>query len=198
MAFLQWVLTNRPFVSAGQRGPRLSALPARLLQNIVSKHSSQFRGNAQHDALEFLLWLLDRMHEDLGAASPAQRTRVPEEVGGPGRGGRTPWLRGRCPHQVWDQGSRHVLGGGGLELSPPPHPGMGWGCGGCGLAGGRMVGCGCCGAGQGSWGAGRALGVSAGAHPAEHPGAGGHPASWGCSVRRRSSPPPPRLQLSPL
>ncbi|KFP05433.1 Ubiquitin carboxyl-terminal hydrolase 43, partial [Calypte anna] len=38
------------------------------LQNIVSKHSSQFRGNSQHDALEFLLWLLDRMHEDLGDA----------------------------------------------------------------------------------------------------------------------------------
>ncbi|NWW86969.1 UBP43 hydrolase, partial [Rhynochetos jubatus] len=66
------------------------------LQNIVSKHSSQFRGNTQHDALEFLLWLLDRMHEDLGAASPAQQTRGPEEVGG-----RTPWLggRGECPCQ---------------------------------------------------------------------------------------------------
>ncbi|NXW05096.1 UBP43 hydrolase, partial [Fregetta grallaria] len=64
------------------------------LQNIVSKHSSQFRGNAQHDALEFLLWLLDRMHEDLGAASPAQQTRIPEEVGGPRWVGRTPWLRG--------------------------------------------------------------------------------------------------------
>ncbi|NXF55283.1 UBP43 hydrolase, partial [Oceanites oceanicus] len=59
--------------------PQLSA----EFKNIVSKHSSQFRGNAQHDALEFLLWLLDRMHEDLGAASPAQQTRVPEEVGGP-------------------------------------------------------------------------------------------------------------------
>ncbi|NXH66675.1 UBP43 hydrolase, partial [Hydrobates tethys] len=70
-----------------QRGPRLSALPAHLLQNIVSKHSSQFRGNAQHDALEFLLWLLDRMHEDLGAASPAQQTRVPEEPGEDGSGG---------------------------------------------------------------------------------------------------------------
>ncbi|KAF1642432.1 Ubiquitin carboxyl-terminal hydrolase 43, partial [Eudyptes chrysocome] len=73
------------------------------LQNIVSKHSSQFRGNAQHDALEFLLWLLDRMHEDLGAASPAQQTRVPEEVGGPCRGGRMSWLRRgmsslTCPH----------------------------------------------------------------------------------------------------
>ncbi|XP_032932935.2 ubiquitin carboxyl-terminal hydrolase 43 [Catharus ustulatus] len=51
--------------------PQLSA----EFKNIVSKHSSQFRGNAQHDALEFLLWLLDRMHEDLGAASPAQQSR---------------------------------------------------------------------------------------------------------------------------
>ncbi|KAM6245468.1 ubiquitin carboxyl-terminal hydrolase 43 [Porphyrio hochstetteri] len=57
--------------------PQLSA----EFKNIVSKHSLQFRGNAQHDALEFLLWLLDRMHEDLGAASPAQQTRVPEEPG---------------------------------------------------------------------------------------------------------------------
>ncbi|NXK42855.1 UBP43 hydrolase, partial [Piprites chloris] len=59
--------------------PQLSA----EFKNIVSKHSSQFRGNAQHDALEFLLWLLDRMHEDLGAASPAQQTRGPQEVGNP-------------------------------------------------------------------------------------------------------------------
>uniref|UniRef100_A0A672GWB4 ubiquitinyl hydrolase 1 n=1 Tax=Salarias fasciatus TaxID=181472 RepID=A0A672GWB4_SALFA len=32
---------------------------------IVSKYGSQFRGNSQHDALEFLLWLLDRVHEDV-------------------------------------------------------------------------------------------------------------------------------------
>ncbi|NWU26683.1 UBP43 hydrolase, partial [Dyaphorophyia castanea] len=61
--------------------PQLSA----EVKNIVSKHSSQFRGNAQHDALEFLLWLLDRMHEDLGAASPAQQSRGPPQVGGPAR-----------------------------------------------------------------------------------------------------------------
>ncbi|NXT88316.1 UBP43 hydrolase, partial [Anhinga rufa] len=70
------------------------------LQNIVSKHSSQFRGNAQHDALEFLLWLLDRMHEDLGAASPAQQTRVPEEVGGPAGVAAHPGSESSltCPH----------------------------------------------------------------------------------------------------
>ncbi|NWT27769.1 UBP43 hydrolase, partial [Cardinalis cardinalis] len=68
-----WVLSMNPLISAR---------PARVLQNIVSKHSSQFRGNAQHDALEFLLWLLDRMHEDLGAASPAQQSRGPAQVGG--------------------------------------------------------------------------------------------------------------------
>ncbi|NXY15505.1 UBP43 hydrolase, partial [Atrichornis clamosus] len=66
--------------------PQLSA----EFKNIVSKHSSQFRGNAQHDALEFLLWLLDRMHEDLGAASPAQQSRGPPEHGDSG---------GPCPLQ---------------------------------------------------------------------------------------------------
>ncbi|PKU39532.1 ubiquitin carboxyl-terminal hydrolase hypothetical protein [Limosa lapponica baueri] len=35
------------------------------LTNIVSKNAMQYRGNAQHDAQEFLLWLLDRVHEDL-------------------------------------------------------------------------------------------------------------------------------------
>uniref|UniRef100_A0A8C5G1F0 ubiquitinyl hydrolase 1 n=1 Tax=Gouania willdenowi TaxID=441366 RepID=A0A8C5G1F0_GOUWI len=29
-----------------------------------TKYASQFRGNSQQDALEFLLWLLDRVHED--------------------------------------------------------------------------------------------------------------------------------------
>ncbi|NXF77308.1 UBP43 hydrolase, partial [Sclerurus mexicanus] len=73
--------------------PQLSA----EFKNIVSKHSSQFRGNAQHDALEFLLWLLDRMHEDLGAASPAQQTRGPQEVGTPPGGGCTPCPSGKHP-----------------------------------------------------------------------------------------------------
>ncbi|MBN3295421.1 UBP43 hydrolase, partial [Amia calva] len=37
-------------------------------KNIVSKYGSQFRGNSQHDALEFLLWLLDRVHEDVNSS----------------------------------------------------------------------------------------------------------------------------------
>ncbi|XP_075756058.1 ubiquitin carboxyl-terminal hydrolase 31 isoform X2 [Pelodiscus sinensis] len=38
---------------------------SRDFKNIVSKNSMQYRGNSQHDAQEFLLWLLDRVHEDL-------------------------------------------------------------------------------------------------------------------------------------
>ncbi|XP_034049784.1 ubiquitin carboxyl-terminal hydrolase 31-like [Thalassophryne amazonica] len=38
---------------------------SRDFKNVVSKSSHQFRGNSQHDAQEFLLWLLDRVHEDL-------------------------------------------------------------------------------------------------------------------------------------
>ncbi|XP_062875156.1 ubiquitin carboxyl-terminal hydrolase 43 [Trichomycterus rosablanca] len=36
---------------------------------IVSKYGAQFRGNSQHDALEFLLWLLDQIHEDVNSSS---------------------------------------------------------------------------------------------------------------------------------
>ncbi|XP_066120342.1 ubiquitin carboxyl-terminal hydrolase 43 isoform X1 [Saccopteryx bilineata] len=46
--------------------PQLSA----EFKNAVSKYGAQFQGNSQHDALEFLLWLLDRVHEDLESASP--------------------------------------------------------------------------------------------------------------------------------
>lgn len=34
----------------------------------MSKNALQYRGNSQHDAQEFLLWLLDRVHEDLNHA----------------------------------------------------------------------------------------------------------------------------------
>ncbi|MEQ2160960.1 hypothetical protein GOODEAATRI_004811, partial [Goodea atripinnis] len=38
---------------------------SRDFKNVVSKSALQFRGSSQHDAQEFLLWLLDRVHEDL-------------------------------------------------------------------------------------------------------------------------------------
>ncbi|KAF4092667.1 hypothetical protein AMELA_G00023770 [Ameiurus melas] len=47
-------------------------------KTIVSKYGSQFRGNSQHDALEFLLWLLDRIHEDVNSSlsSPYGNDRI--------------------------------------------------------------------------------------------------------------------------
>ncbi|XP_028842935.1 ubiquitin carboxyl-terminal hydrolase 31 isoform X2 [Denticeps clupeoides] len=38
---------------------------SREFKNAVARNAMQYRGNAQHDAQEFLLWLLDRVHEDL-------------------------------------------------------------------------------------------------------------------------------------
>ncbi|XP_053220304.1 ubiquitin carboxyl-terminal hydrolase 31 [Podarcis raffonei] len=38
---------------------------SREFKSIVSKNAMQYRGSSQHDAQEFLLWLLDRVHEDL-------------------------------------------------------------------------------------------------------------------------------------
>ncbi|NXB38046.1 UBP43 hydrolase, partial [Eulacestoma nigropectus] len=87
-------------------------------QNIVSKHSSQFRGNAQHDALEFLLWLLDRMHEDLGAASPAQQSRGPPQVGGPAGG----WPRGDAAPVPGRRSPRVGTRGARARSGDAPHP----------------------------------------------------------------------------
>lgn len=36
---------------------------------IVDKYGTQYRGNNQHDAQEFLMWLLDKVHEDLNTAT---------------------------------------------------------------------------------------------------------------------------------
>lgn len=35
----------------------------------VDRYGSQFRSSTQHDAQEFLFWLLDKVHEDLNTAS---------------------------------------------------------------------------------------------------------------------------------
>ena len=38
-------------------------------KSLVDKHASQYKGGRQHDAQEFLLWLLDQVHEDLNLAT---------------------------------------------------------------------------------------------------------------------------------
>lgn len=38
-------------------------------RSMVSRHGAQYRGYMQHDAQEFLLWLLDRIHEDVNIAT---------------------------------------------------------------------------------------------------------------------------------
>ncbi|AWP17591.1 putative ubiquitin carboxyl-terminal hydrolase 31-like [Scophthalmus maximus] len=57
---------------------------SRDFKNVVSKSALQFRGNSQHDAQEFLLWLLDRVHEDLNhvilpESRPPRKPPVEEE-----------------------------------------------------------------------------------------------------------------------
>ena len=37
-------------------------------KQLVAKHGTQYDGYDQHDAQEFLLWLLDKVHEDLNIA----------------------------------------------------------------------------------------------------------------------------------
>ncbi|XP_033894023.3 ubiquitin carboxyl-terminal hydrolase 43-like isoform X2 [Acipenser ruthenus] len=61
-------------------------------KNTVSKYGSQFRGNSQHDALEFLLWLLDQVHEDVNSSpgntnntKPIGKTQSGEETPGGGQ-----------------------------------------------------------------------------------------------------------------
>ncbi|CAH1793607.1 unnamed protein product [Owenia fusiformis] len=51
-------------------------------KHVVGKYGSQYRGDAQHDAQEFLLWILDKIHEDLNTAS---KRRYRPNKGGNGR-----------------------------------------------------------------------------------------------------------------
>ena len=48
-------------------------------KNVVGKFGSQYRGCTQHDAQEFLMWLLDKVHEDLNIAT--KKKYRPNKVG---------------------------------------------------------------------------------------------------------------------
>ncbi|XP_029692685.1 ubiquitin carboxyl-terminal hydrolase 31 isoform X1 [Takifugu rubripes] len=52
---------------------------SRDFKNAVSKNAMQFKGNAQHDAQEFLLWLLDRVHEDINTVNSRPPIKPPIE-----------------------------------------------------------------------------------------------------------------------
>jgi len=43
---------------------------------LVSKYGKQYEGSEQHDAQEFLLWLLDRFHEDLNIAAKKRFKKI--------------------------------------------------------------------------------------------------------------------------
>ena len=46
------------------------------LKSVIDKYGTQYRGAAQHDAQEFLLWLLDKVHEDLNTATKKKYKKI--------------------------------------------------------------------------------------------------------------------------
>ncbi|XP_015591142.1 ubiquitin carboxyl-terminal hydrolase 31 [Cephus cinctus] len=52
-------------------------------KSVVDKYGSQYRGNLQHDAQEFLLWLLDKVHEDLNQATKKKYKIIKNSFGRP-------------------------------------------------------------------------------------------------------------------
>ncbi|KAJ8679648.1 hypothetical protein QAD02_015435 [Eretmocerus hayati] len=52
-------------------------------KSVVDKYGTQYRGNLQHDAQEFLLWLLDKVHEDLNQATNKKYKSIKNSFGRP-------------------------------------------------------------------------------------------------------------------
>ena len=77
-------------------------------KSLVEKHASQYKGSSQHDAQEFLLWLLDQVHEDLNVASRRKYKPPPPPPPPPA----PQQANGVCK-------SGHA--GGGLHGGPHPH-----------------------------------------------------------------------------
>lgn len=51
---------------------------SREFKAVVGKFNNQYKGDHQHDAQEFLLWLLDRIHEDISVFS--KKKQKPQKV----------------------------------------------------------------------------------------------------------------------
>ncbi|XP_048482741.1 ubiquitin carboxyl-terminal hydrolase 4 [Plutella xylostella] len=52
-------------------------------KGVVERHGTQYRGNSQHDAQEFLFWLLDKVHEDLNTATKKRYKTIKNTCGKP-------------------------------------------------------------------------------------------------------------------
>lgn len=50
---------------------------------VVDRYGAQFRQNSQHDAQEFLFWLLDKVHEDLNTANKRKYKLIKNTNGRP-------------------------------------------------------------------------------------------------------------------
>lgn len=53
-----------------------SAIAPRNLKRCIGKYAPQFNGYSQHDAQEFLAFLLDGLHEDLNRVSLSNITVI--------------------------------------------------------------------------------------------------------------------------
>ncbi|KAJ8728129.1 hypothetical protein PYW08_016514 [Mythimna loreyi] len=52
-------------------------------KSAVERHGTQYKGNSQHDAQEFLFWLLDKVHEDLNTATKKKYKTIKNTCGKP-------------------------------------------------------------------------------------------------------------------
>lgn len=52
-------------------------------KEVVERYGTQFRSSTQHDAQEFLFWLLDKVHEDLNTATKRKYKTIKNNYGRP-------------------------------------------------------------------------------------------------------------------
>lgn len=88
-------LTSRKFGTKGELTEQLALVLKALwtcknesdystsFKAAVDRYGSQFRSSTQHDAQEFLFWLLDKVHEDLNTASKRKYKSIKDSFGRP-------------------------------------------------------------------------------------------------------------------
>ncbi|OQR71938.1 ubiquitin carboxyl-terminal hydrolase 15-like, partial [Tropilaelaps mercedesae] len=74
----QLALLIKSLWSSSTMFPEISA----RLKSVVGKYGAQYSGLEQHDAQEFLIWLLDKVHEDLNRANKTKYKKVDSKASG--------------------------------------------------------------------------------------------------------------------